>query len=201
MIIRIDHTHYKQLLSRGMPPDLARYKPYNIESYTSSFVSEVDGLKPKRILKATMVNSFASVMESPFVSPYIYIISSSPNDVKAKYAAASIMAAATKQHLGGNAHKHTRGKQAPLWHVVNGAFPDRLRDFSTEDPSMLILSNITIDSTNVKIEKVRDLLEKFPSIPRILVVTGADPVTFANTRLRVPINKALYIMTAKKQIL
>jgi hypothetical protein len=82
--------------------------------------------------------------------------------------------------------------------MINGSWHDRLRDGADDQPSMLIVSNITVNSTNVKLEKLRDLLEMYSHIPRIVVVTGIDPVTFANTKLMMPVSNVLQLATARK---
>jgi hypothetical protein len=64
------------------------------------------------------------------------------------------------------------------------------------EPSMLIISNLAENSTAMKIEKCKDLLEKFPNIPRVVVVAGTDPVSFAATQLHVPAHGICYISSA-----
>jgi hypothetical protein len=85
--------------------------------------------------------------------------------------------------------------------MLTGGWHDRLRDGADDQPSMLILSNVTVTSTNAKLEKLRDLLEMYAHIPRVVVVTGEDPLSFANTKLFLPVNHVLHLTTAKKVIL
>lgn len=193
----------KHLISRGLPRDILRMRPFEMLQYTTTITSQVDGLKAKKVMKQAQLEHFDAVMEKPFGRPYIYVIGSSPNDGKAKQVAATIMKTATQMQLQEkNLIKQTRGRQTPLWHMVTGAWADRLRDARvTDEPSMLILSNITSMSTNSKLEKVRDLLEMYSNIPRIVVVTGEDPVTFANKRLMIPVNHVLNLSTARKVVL
>lgn len=200
MLARIDQKYIRQLVSRGMPRDLYRTRPFETDQHLVTIVSEIEGMKTRKVLKKAQIESLHKVMEKPFGAPYLMAISSSPNDGKAKMLAAFIMQQALKAHLSGK-FRATRGKALPLWHMVNGSFQDRLRDQSEERPSLLVLSNITEQSTNVKFEKVRDLLEMFSDIPRIIVCTPTDPLTLVNRRIYMPLNHAFMLATARKIVL
>ena len=67
---------------------------------------------------------------------------------------------------------------------------------TAEKPSLLVLSNVPSNSTNVKLEKLRDILESYSSVPRIVVTTGEDPITFFNQKLFLPLNYACYLTTS-----
>jgi hypothetical protein len=190
----------KHLISRGLPRDILRLRPFDLSQHVVSIVSEVEGLKTRKIPKLQQIEHYQALCNKPFGKPYIYIIGSSPNDGKAKQVAAHLMECATHHQLKNHFPRSTRGRQSPLWHFVTGNFPDRLRDSdgTSDQPSMLILSNITKDSTAVKLEKVRDLLEIYNHIPRVVVVTGEDPITFANTRLLIQVHYAMMLATAMK---
>lgn len=166
--------------------------------HTVTIVSAIEGMKTKKVLKASQLEHFQSVLTKPFASPYIYVIASSPNDGKAKQVAAYLMESATKGQLAGKYPRSTRGRQSPLWHMITGSFHDRLRDGASDEPSMVIFSNVTTTSTNVKLEKLRDLIEMYNHLPRVVVITGEDPVTFANTKLMLPVNHVLNLATARK---
>lgn len=196
--IKLGHTLVKHLVNRGLPRDILRMRPFDLSQHTVSITSEVEGMKTKKVLKNAQLEQFEHMLEKPFSKPLVYVMSSSPNDGKAKQAAAYMMEQATKGQLSGTYGRSTRGRQSPLWHMINGSWHDRLRDGADDQPSMLILSNITVNSTNVKLEKLRDLLEMYNHIPRIVVVTGIDPVTFANTKLMMPVSNVLQLATARK---
>ena len=198
MYVKLDPKLHKQLANRGMPRDILGMRQFKFDDHVVTINSEVDGLKKKRVQKALQIESFEHALAQPFGRPYLYIIGSSPNDGKAKQAAALLMQHAVAAHLAGEARRSVLGRQLPLWHVINGSFQDKLRDSKDQVPSMLFLSNVTVDSTNVKIEKLRDILEQYNSIPRVVVVTGTDPLTFANTRLHLPVNYVLNLATARK---
>ncbi len=188
----------KNLASRGMPKDILRMRPFDLEHHLVSIDSQVDGIKTRRVLKKTQLAHFDRFMEHPFALPQIVAVSSFPNDGKAKMLAAYMMQRAYKAHISGK-FRLTRSRHLPIWHTLHGGYYDNLRDGRSEEkPSLLVLSNITQDSTQVKFEKLRDLLEMYNDIPRIIVMTSNDPLTIANTRLFMPINTALYLATARK---
>jgi hypothetical protein len=190
--IRIDDTN---LTIRGLPRDTLAQRPFNLSDYTVTIDSQTEGFKKRRVLKQTQIATYSQILEAPFSAPYIYVISSDPNDARAKQCAAHLMQMATRLQLSGVTSKQTVGRQTPLWHQVNGSYKDRLRDGADDQPSMLILSGITNDCTPVKLEKVRDLLEQFNHVPRIVVITGEDPISWANTRLKLSIQHALDLAT------
>ncbi len=193
----------KQLNIRGAPKQAFSIPPFNLNETVTSFVSEVSGLKPKRIKKLDQLNQLQRILENPFYGPYTYCISGKPNDMRAKLLAISIMAKAFEvQHI--SKLRKLKDKNLPLWHVVTGGFSNPLVDKYTETtkPSLLIVSNIPTNSTQVKVEKLRDLLETYSDIPKIVVTTGEDPLTFFNTKLFLPLNACILLNnTSVKRVL
>jgi hypothetical protein len=87
-----------------------------------------------------------------------------------------------------------RNRTYPRWHTINGSFQDSLRDGDLiKSPSFLVISNVTVASTNTKLEKLRDLLRQYAQIPRVITLAGQDPITFANTKLFMGINYCMYL--------
>lgn len=122
---------------------------------------------------------------------YTAVIGSYPSDVRAKLIALNIMNNAIDDQISGR-FKNT-GRAYPLWHPLMGGFHDSLRDSDDKPLSMLIITNVSADSSQPKLEKLRDLLEKYHSIPKIVVVNGCDPVSFFLRYVRQPINYAIYV--------
>ena len=112
----------------------------------------------------------------------VYIVCGNPDDSKAKYFAAHL-ALAHKQKYAHRADIH--------WEPVFGGFDNPMLRKEIE-PTMLILSNLAENSTNVKLEKAKDLIEKYPNIPRVVVCSGEDPISFAATKLYVPAHGIAY---------
>lgn len=177
------------MLNKGLPRDLLRVRPFVLDRTLKSFTHGEDAARIK-IRREQQLDFFEHALQSGLNKPYTMIISGAPNDQKAKLIAAYLMGRAVQQKLAGA----RMGKTMPMWHWCSGSFSDKLRDAPDEHkPSMLILSNILADSTNVKIEKVRDLLEQFADIPRIIVGAGCTPLQLASDRLHVPIQYCLYV--------
>ncbi|MNV68457.1 hypothetical protein D3C71_1613120 [compost metagenome] len=76
---------------------------------------------------------------------------------------------------------------------------DPVRDArEPEHFSMLIINNVGVDSSQTKLEKLRDLLVKFDNVPKIVIVNGVDPVTFFAERVRLPLQYAFYLSAEQK---
>jgi hypothetical protein len=150
-----------------------------------AFVLESPRLEQKIIEASAQVDSLSEFVAKPN-TPMIYVVAGNPDDSKAKYFAA-YLAAQHKAHL-----KH---RADIIWEPVFGGYdnPIMRRDI---EPTMLIISNLAENSTAAKIEKAKDMIEKFPNIPRIVVVAGTDPVSFAATQLHVPAHGLAYFSSA-----
>jgi len=185
----------KVLLSRGVPGQDLIPRKTKIEVSEALVKIEQDfpyKQMPQKIISAVkQYRVLQSVMENPIRSSYVLGISSFPSDARAKYLAQTIMAAGCAMWA-----KHRRpGRGLPLWHRVYGSFGDPLRDskVSGEMPSMLIISNVCMDSSAVKIEKVRDLLEKYSEIPRIVITGGTPSHNLFASKLFYPMRQGFYI--------
>lgn len=155
------------------------------------FGAESEKLNEKIITAETQNNSLAMWLEDP-AYPYVYGVSGNPDDSDAKYFAAYLV----------QAHMAFMGYKAHVvWHTLYGGFDNKLlREYDEIDgkspPSLLVLSNLTPNSTNVKLDKARDLLERFNDIPRIVVAAGEDPFSFLTTRLYSPIHALAYFSSS-----
>ena len=128
-------------------------------------------------------NSLARFLDKP-TAPHVYGVASSPSDARAKYFAAFLV--------------QTFLEKAPpnlvvKWEALYGnTFANPALDL---EPSLIVITGLSPNSSNTKLEKARDLLEKHSSIPRIVVLAGEDPITFFATRLYSPIHN-LYFHSA-----
>lgn len=157
----------------------------------TSYEAQIARCSPKNVGTKKQLSLFERISESPLRGNYVLGISSFPSDMRAKYLAIQIMARATTAWY----KKHKPGVSPPLWHRVFGGLGDPLRDAKNnkETPSMLIISNINETSSAYKLEKVRDLLEMYNDIPRIVVSSGEDPLTFFGNRLHFPVAGGIYL--------
>lgn len=154
---------------------------------------DIPGIIVKGISVRKQANHLSALFRNPLRGHPIIGIGSFPSDLRARMLALNIMERAIAAQ---DAAK--RGRLAirdyPLWHKVYGGLGDPLRDKGLPDnPSMLIISNVDKDSTAFKIEKVRDILEQNTHIPRIVVVSGSDPMSFFAQKLHMPMDHGFYI--------
>lgn len=148
---------------------------------------------PKTNVKR-QIDACHKLLIDPLRGRPIICIGSMVTDDRAKFLAMSFMDEAINQMKQGS----HRGKLLPIWHRVMGGYYDELRDAKErKNISMLIISNVGPDSTPQKIEKVRDLLERYDHIPRIVVVNGTDPVTFFAEKIRMTLQHAFLLNSAR----
>ena len=145
-----------------------------------AFVLESDKLDGKIIEASVQQESLEHFIANP-LEAQIYVVAGSPDDSKAKYFAAYLALQ----------HKKKVFHESIIWEPIFGGFDNPLMKRDT-DPSMLIISGLAENSTNMKLEKARDLIEKFSTIPRIVVCAGEDPISFAACRLHVPCHSMAY---------
>ena len=138
----------------------------------NAFVLEHPSLEQKIIEASFQTKSFRMFKSKP-TRPMVYVVAGNPDDSKAKLFAAYLA----------SIHKEALQYRADIiWEPIFGGFDNPLMRKDVE-PTMLILSNLAENSTNVKLEKAKDLLERWPNIPRVVVVAGEDPISFVLTKL------------------
>lgn len=202
----------KQMVTRGLPKSILSYPSFRLEDKASSFVSQVEGLRDKRIEKSKQVDSILKLIADPFLGPYVACISGTPHDVNAKLLGAYIMMQAVtlqanKEELTKKQQRRLKDKSFPIWHNLYGGFDNPLvtkDNSSIHKPSLIIISNVTLDSTGPKIEKLRDILEAYSSIPRIVIAAGTDPLTLFHSRLHSNLNFCCHLgssLTKKSHVL
>lgn len=151
-----------------------------------AFVIESPRLENKIVEASRQIESLEYFKANPS-SPMVYFVAGNPDDSKAKYFAAYLA------YL----HKCKYGNKAEIvWEAVFGGFDNPLLKRDINPPTMLILSNLAENSTNVKIEKARDLIERWPNIPRVVVCSGEDPVSFASTKIYSPCHGIAYFCSS-----
>lgn len=158
--------------SRGVPPSvLTASFPEQIERHISHIeIPKNEGTtlfdRKKQLLA---LNQFERQLGSKSTSkPFLFIGGRSYDYIPLQFALNIVSDLVQKQ-----------GKEF-YWHSVYGNPTDELRDNKEmfnkiKGSSLLVLSNIAVNSTAMKIEKVRDLLNMYSSIPRIVCVGGMDP--------------------------
>lgn len=171
----------------GLPGYLIRERGFIVEDYVQNYTSSIEGtsgLKPRSIKKQESLKNLNTVLSDPLGSPYTMCISSEPNDLRAKICAASIM---LKAHRLGS---KTR------WHTLIGGYKDSLRDKIDRRLDFLVLANVPVNATDQKLEKLRDLIEIYNHVPKVIVTTGGEPIKFFN-RIGLALHYSLWIRSKR----
>lgn len=181
--MRLIKTEYIDLFKkRGVPPSvLLAQHPDDITRHiniievprdTGSIVMD----KKKQIAAVDLFSRTISA-KKPQSAPFMLIASRSYDFIAMQYALS--IAASLVVNAGHSFY----------WHTLYGNTFDKLRDKENppelKDCHLLILSNVAENSTNMKTEKARDVLNMYSHIPRILAVGGVDPVQYAKQQLHV----------------
>src|SRR5690606_1470921 len=173
------------VLRSVVPGHVWRTRPFKFNPMT--FVTESDSLKERILDEDIQLAALDRWLEDPKL-PVIYGVSGSPDDSKAK-----LFGAYLAYH-----HIARCGVQAHVeWVTLFGGWDVPKVMGAHTKPSLIILSNLTVDSTNFRIEKARDVLEAFPDIPRIVVCCGTDPISFFATKLRMPLHSLAYFLESQ----
>lgn len=176
-----------QLKTKGADPRLlyTAMEKFSMESSVQDFKPQAQAYKTTKVSAHQQLDFFQDLLEDPHDGNPVVCIGSFPTDARAKIAALHVFRNAMKDKT------HTVRK--PVWVTLYG---DRFNyeELKNKRPSMLFISNIVLESTAYKMERLRDILEMFPDIPRIVVTGGTlDPTELFVRRLHLPINAAVSI--------
>ncbi len=193
--MKIKHVYDKDML-RILGANGVHYQDYlhkterlDVEESLEVIKPEVYRVIPRPVSTAKQYKVAEHLLEKAEKGTGAYGVGSFATDERARHFAVQVMANVIKRQ-----QKSLRTKGYPLWHRVYGGFKDELRDRKPDPiPSLIILSNITPQCTNVKLEKIRDILEKYDSVPRIVVCTGVDPITFFGNYLHYPMRGSIWL--------
>ncbi len=166
----------------GMPQAIETCAPFSIDDRVKTFKTSSYMVKKKTISAERQIEFINRVYDDPFHGPYLYCISGMPHDEQAHLIAACLFVKALKSQ--------NSSVSFPQW--VAASLENKL---SVSSPSLLVVSNLHIDSTKIKIEKVRDLLYRHRGIPRILVVSGADPLAFMHEKIGMQFHGCTFVQS------
>ena len=187
----------KLLTARGVPTAdfIHGREQFDVLKNLVKYEVELNRMPTKVLTVAKQTSALLKIAANPIRANYVLGISSFPSDALAKQLAIQLFYLAVKAWQT----KHRPGRVMPVWHRVFGGFNDVLRDKPIEEnPSLLVISNVNEASSSYKLEKVRDILEKYSHVPRIVVMSGLDPITFFSTKLYGPINAGLLVGPANR---
>lgn len=143
--------------------------------------AEIPRVNVRMISASRQVQKVARILREPLVSNYVLTISSFPSDNLAKAVAVEIMKKATEAYTlrRQQGNPKFRDLTTPIWHTVYGNLRDSLRDGTEDRPALIVIANVTDDSSSLKRDKLRDILTMYDDVPRVVVTSASDPVTFA----------------------
>ena len=193
----------KRILEKSGVPHSAFMRSNNAVNVDDAAVrieAELPGTKLRKVTTQRQIKNFEKMWDNPLWGSYLFVISSFPTDIRAKHVALSVMARAMDQYYKKKRDNKVLIKRTPpIWHNVMGGFKDKFLDTEASVlPSLLILSNVVEDSTQLKCEKLRDILVKYDNIPRIVVTCASDPLTFMLGQLKHHCDGALYLSPEDK---
>lgn len=152
-----------------VPKTIWATRPFKFEPRDFAISNEY--LKYQLIGADVQRNSLDDFLEDP-AKPRIYAVGSEPDGERAKYFAAFLL----YQYLKSNPLGIAR------WYNLY----DRTDLIREQVPcKFLVISEVYSKMSTWRLEKVRDLLAHYDDIPRILVIAGADPVSFCYSELHV----------------
>ncbi len=168
-----------------IPGHIWKQRPFKFKP--EMFAPESERLKKIPMVSPQVQWESLSLFRKDPDTPMVYCVSGMPDDAQAKYFAAYL----TELHC-----EYKSPQANVVWEPLFSDYHNNLlRKNDLEGPSMLVLYNLTPNSQPTKLEKARDLLEKFTSIPRVIVVAGEDPYSFMMTRLFLPFHGIAFFNT------
>lgn len=174
LTIKLDPNNFKV----NIPGSVYKTAPFSFSP--NDFGIGNDTLNARIISAESQIRGLEAFMKRP-KEPWVYGVGSAPDDAHAKYFAAFL------------AQEYTKAvpNSKVVWHHVYSNFSNPLVE-NEEPASLLVLTGLAPNSTAARLEKCRDLLEFYSHIPRIVVIAGADPVTFFYSVLHQKLSLAYY---------
>lgn len=171
---------------------------YDLADNVASFKPSVSGVKTRNIGEPKQMEYYSRIMSNPLKGSGTYVLNSFPTDLRAKQLATVIMNR-TIDHHNDISNKFRKGRNLPMWiKLVGYGGPDLIKQIREVNPCALFISNLNDESTPHKIEKLRDILEVFDSIPKYIITAGQDPLTFFARKLFYPVAAAIRVGSANK---
>ena len=193
---RIKLPQRQWFLERGVtiPGYVWRVPPFKFDP--PAFAPTSDRLTKRIIETEKMAEHHRRWLESPPDHPLLsfgtYGVGAEPSDQAALYFAAYLV----HQWMA----KFERRRFFDVRWLAFGSEPDfKLGDeilTGRAKCDLMVLSNLTPNSSQYRLQKARDLLCMPRTFPIITVIAGEDPVSFFATRLHAPLN-ALFFQTSK----
>lgn len=166
----IDEQYFDYYKQRGVPASvLFASTPDDIGSRITRIASEDEDAQT--ISQAVQQDYLVKMDKDP--KPYLAVLGGLRDDTLAAQCGLLLCAQFLKSHPDKKFY----------WHTLTGAFKDKIRDDDVlaeevNSSGLLIISNVAKNSTNVKLEKLRDLCELYSHLPRVVILGGMNPLDF-----------------------
>lgn len=162
---------------------------FELEGSFFEFQPAINGVQRATVSQEMQETSALKLLENPLAANYCAMICSYPTDVRAKLFGAELLKRCWEE---GRSHPNPDiRKRRPHWITLYNSYLD-YEALRKRNPTALFISNITDDTTPQKMERLRDVLELFSGIPRVVMCgSSIDPVTLAATRLRYAVTHPL----------
>lgn len=189
----------KLMQSRGLDKVVLQSAKNNfvLNDAVQAFKPHVNDVKTRVVGEQKQISDMYKLLDNPLKRKGVHVINSFPTDLRAKMLAANMMYYATEDYRSMGT-KERRGKSAPQWIKLVGGFSQDIQKMRAENPCILIISNVSDQSTQHKLERLRDILDVFDDIPRIVVTGGIDPLTFMMRHIYYPVSSSVRIGSAAK---
>ena len=179
-------------------------KSFDIEDCLVEYKPKIEYIPGRINNKKKQMGVLERWLNNPLGQSGVLVVNSYPTDVRAKQVAANIILKAMEQHRASDANRRSK-YDSPEWHRLYGGYASNFRDKRVRNPRLLVMSNIVETSTAQKIEKLRDILDKYSDVPTVLCIsTKQDPVSFIAERLFFPVKSGIYVgadkMTLKSML-
>lgn len=169
-----------------LPDSLWREPPYLFKP--QDFTVEDSRLAARQMTEEVQVESLRRFVENP-AYPAVYGVGSSPADNKAKLFAAYLLQQYLEVYSG----------DGVIWENLN-VLMTRHSSVRNSEPAFLVVTNVFPGTSLQRMEKLRDLLEMYENIPRIVVVAGCDPFSFVTGRLGFRLDNVFYYTAAGAKV-
>lgn len=174
----------KHVVKAHVPGSVFRQPAFSFDP--QPFKVEWEKYEDRFIEEDVLTESIEHFLADPS-DPITYCVSGNPDDMQAKYFAAWL------------AMKHMEAVKFPkvVWEPLYGDFRNPLIKERDRSITLIVISNLCLNATNVKLEKARDILEFYDNVPRIVVAAGTDPITFMSSKLFLPTQAVTYFHSGR----
>lgn len=176
IVVRHPETFFDE---RGIrvPRLVFRQEPFRFKP--STFTVGGRKMVEKTYNPSTQLVSLSGYLKSP-LSPIVYGVSSQSNPSIALYFAAFLVQRFCELTHASNYVQWIR----PSDFIDNGTVRN--------SPSLIVISGLTPNTPTYRLDKVFQLLDEWDNVPRIVVMTGEDPITYFATRLFYKVDRVFF---------